>query len=766
MDIQFTEEQELLRSSVQRQLRDRYGFDARRKIVASEEGWSRKHWEAFAELGLLAAPFSEDAGGLGGGPLSTMIIMQEFGRRLVVEPFVETIVLAGGLIEQGGSAEQRQAFIPDIIAGTKIWALAWTEKGSRFDLATVTTTARSDGLDYVLSGEKTPVIAAPWADYLIVSARTSGHRDDRSGVSLFVVDRHAANLDLQSFKTIDGRRAAEISLRDVRGQLLGKKGEGVAALEACRDRAVGALCAEAVGAMAELNSATLEYSKTRKQFGSTIGSFQVLQHRMVDMFIAHQEALSLMQHFSLSLGANEAGLSRLASGAKSKIGAAPWRHGHDRRIECRPLLQADFFHQHPVRRSRVSFAAFRAARRGGLSREASMTTEAVIVSTARTGVGKAYRGALNNTDGPTLAGHVMAEAVKRAGIAPGEVEDVVMGCAMQQGTMVMNVARKGAIRAGLPVTVAGTTIDRQCASGLQAIAVAARSVMLDGVEIAIGGGIESISLVQNEHMNRFHAVDDDLMAMKPEMYMSMLETAEVVAERYRIGRDQQDEYSLECQRRVGAALQGGRFNDEIVPMTTRMAVANKDTREVTYQQVTLSKDEGPRPDTTADGLAKIKPVFEGKTISAGNASQLSDGASACVIMSDKIAAQKGLKPLGIFRGFVAAGVEPDEMGVGPVVAIPRLLKRHGLKIDDIDLWELNEAYAVQVIYCRDKLGIDPNKLNVNGGSIAIGHPYGMTGARLTGHLLIEGRRRQAKYGVVTMCIGGGMGAAGLFEIVH
>ena len=395
-----------------------------------------------------------------------------------------------------------------------------------------------------------------------------------------------------------------------------------------------------------------------------------------------------------------------------------------------------------------------------------MTTEAVIVSTARTGVGKAYRGALNNTEGPTMAGHVISEAVKRAGIAPGEVEDVVMGCAMQQGTMVMNVARKGAIRAGLPITVAGTTIDRQCASGLQAIAVAARSVIHDGVEIAIGGGIESISLVQNEHMNRFHAIDDELMAMKPEMYMPMLETAEVVAERYKIVRDRQDEYSLECQRRIGAALQGGRFNDEIVPFATRMAVVNKDTKEVSYQQVTLTRDEGPRPDTTAEGLAKIKPVFEGKTITAGNASQLSDGASACVIMSDTIAAKKGLKPLGIFRGFVAAGVEPDEMGVGPVIAIPRLLKRHNLKIDDIDLWELNEAYAVQVIYCRDKLGIDPEKLNVNGGSIAIGHPYGMTGSRLTGHLLIEGRRRKAKYGVVTMCIGGGMGAAGLFEIVH
>jgi alkylation response protein AidB-like acyl-CoA dehydrogenase len=322
MDIQFTEEQELLRSSVQRLLRDQYDFDARRKIVASEEGLGRKQWEAFAELGLLAAPFSEDVGGLGGGPLSTMIIMQEFGRHLVVEPFVETVVLAGGLLEHTGSEEQKQGFIPDIIAGKKTWALAWTEKGSRFDLANVATTARREGGDHVLSGEKTAVIAAPWADYLVVSARTSSHRHDRSGVSLFVVDRRAANLDLQSFKTIDGRRAAEISLRDVRGQLLGKEGEGIAALEACRDGAIAALCAEAVGAMGELNSATLEYAKTRKQFGTTIGSFQVLQHRMVDMFIAHQEALSLMQHLNLSLSAGDAGLSRLASGAKSKIGYA------------------------------------------------------------------------------------------------------------------------------------------------------------------------------------------------------------------------------------------------------------------------------------------------------------------------------------------------------------------------------------------------------------------------------------------------------------
>jgi len=322
MDIQFTEEQELLRSSVQRLLRDQYDFEARRKIVASEEGFSRKKWATFAELGLLAAPFSESAGGLGGGPLSTMIVMHEFGRHLVVEPFVETVVLAGGLIEHVGTPEQQQGFIPEIIDGSKIWTLAWTEKASRFDLANVTTRARREGNDYVLTGAKTMVMAAPWADYLIVSARTSGDDRDRGGVSLFVVDRRATGVNLQSFKTIDGRRAAELGLREVRGQLLGAEGEGVAALEACRDRAIGALCAEAVGAIGELNSATLEYSKTRKQFGTTIGSFQVLQHRMVDMFIAHQEALSLMQHLSLSLSAGDAGLSRLASGAKSKIGYA------------------------------------------------------------------------------------------------------------------------------------------------------------------------------------------------------------------------------------------------------------------------------------------------------------------------------------------------------------------------------------------------------------------------------------------------------------
>ncbi len=325
MDIQFTEEQELLRSSVQRLLRDQYDFEARRKIVASEEGFGRKQWEAFAELGLLAAPFSEAVGGLGGGPLSTMIIMQEFGRHLVVEPFFETVVLAGGLIEHAGSPAQREAWLPQIMAGESIWTLAWAEGRSRYDFSNVATTARRQGNNYVLSGTKAAVIAAPLADRLIVSARTCGGPRDRAGVSLFVVDRHSPNLHVQGFKTIDGRRAAEVTLMNVQvpaSQLLGTEGEGVAALEACRDRAIGALCAEAVGAMAELNSATLEYSKTRKQFGSAIGSFQVLQHRMVDMFIAHQEALSLMQHLSLSLCANEAGLSRLASGAKSKIGYA------------------------------------------------------------------------------------------------------------------------------------------------------------------------------------------------------------------------------------------------------------------------------------------------------------------------------------------------------------------------------------------------------------------------------------------------------------
>src|SRR5882762_3062941 len=325
MDIQLTEEQELLRSSIQRFLREQYDFDERRKIVATDEGWSRKHWSAFAELGLCAAPFQESSGGLGGGSLATMIVMQEFGRNLVVEPYFETVVLAGGLIEQIGSPAQRDQFLPKIMDGSAIWTLAWAEGRSRYDFGNVATTARRQGDTFVLSGTKAAVIGAPWADKMIVSARTSGGPRDRDGVSLFVVDRHSANFHLQGFKTIDGRCAAEVTMMNVQvpaSQLLGTEGEGVAALEACRDRAIGALCAEAVGAMAELNSATLEYSKTRKQFGSTIGSFQVLQHRMVDMFIAHQEALSLMQHLSLSLAANEVGLSRLASGAKSKIGYA------------------------------------------------------------------------------------------------------------------------------------------------------------------------------------------------------------------------------------------------------------------------------------------------------------------------------------------------------------------------------------------------------------------------------------------------------------
>ncbi|WPO43971.1 acetyl-CoA C-acyltransferase [Tardiphaga sp. 42S5] len=394
-------------------------------------------------------------------------------------------------------------------------------------------------------------------------------------------------------------------------------------------------------------------------------------------------------------------------------------------------------------------------------------TEAVIVSTARTPIGKAYKGALNLTEGATLLGHAISAAVSRAGIEGSEVEDVVMGCAMQQGTTGTNIARKALLRAGLPVSVGGTTIDRQCASGLQAIALAARSVVFDGVEVAVGGGGESISLVQNEHFNMWHAVDPELQAIKGDAYIAMLDTAEVVAKRYGISRDRQDEYSVESQRRTAAAQQAGRFKDELAPIETKMGVVDKSTGAVSMQDVTLATDEGPRPDTTLEGLTGLKPAKgPGFTVTGGNASQLSDGASASVIMSDKLAAQKGLKPLGIFRGFVSAGCEPDEMGIGPVLAVPRLLKRHGLSVDDIDLWELNEAFAVQVIYCRDKLGIDPEKLNVNGGSIAVGHPYGMTGARLTGHALIEGRRRKAKYAVVTMCVGGGMGSAGLLEIVH
>jgi acetyl-CoA acetyltransferase family protein len=390
--------------------------------------------------------------------------------------------------------------------------------------------------------------------------------------------------------------------------------------------------------------------------------------------------------------------------------------------------------------------------------------EAVIVSTARTPIGKAFRGAFNITHGATLGGHVIAAAVARAGLEPGAVEDVVIGCGVPEGAAGSNIARQAALRAGLAVDVAAMTVNRFCSSGLQAIALAAHEILVEGAPIAIGGGLESISLTSvtpNRHMFQ----EDWLMAHKPDVYMTMIETADNVAARYGVSRAAQDEYALESQRRTAAAQQAGKFDDEIVPLATMKAVENKETKEITKESVTLRQDEGNRPETTLEGLAKLKPVRgEDKTITAGNASQLSDGASVSVLMSDTEAARRGLTPLGVFRGFVVAGCEPDEMGIGPVFAVPRLLKRHGLTVDDIDLWELNEAFASQVLYCRDRLGIDPSRLNVNGGSISIGHPYGMSGARLTGHALIEGRRRGAKFAVVTMCIGGGQGAAGLFEL--
>ncbi len=391
--------------------------------------------------------------------------------------------------------------------------------------------------------------------------------------------------------------------------------------------------------------------------------------------------------------------------------------------------------------------------------------EAVIVSTARTPIGRAYRGAFNDTHGATLAGHAILQAVQRARLDPAEVEDVILGCAMQQGATGGNIARQAAMRAGLPVTAAATTVDRQCSSGLQAIAIATQRVAFDSVPVAVAGGVESISLVQNDHANRFRAQDEWLLDHKPDIYLPMIDTAEIVAQRYGIPREAQDEYALESQRRTAAAQAAGRLDAEIVPMESRMAIADKLTGEISHRTVTQARDEGNRPDTSADGLAALKPVRgPGHVITAGNASQLSDGASACVVMEAGYAARHGLIPLGALRSLSVVGCEPDEMGIGPVFAVPRLLERNGLTIGDIDLWELNEAFAVQVLYCRDRLGIDPEKLNVNGGAISIGHPYGMSGARMAGHLLIEGHRRGATWGIVTMCVGGGMGAAGLFEI--